>query len=72
MTEPCDGCPFEAASDDELAERRDYVDRGGWIPCKFTEAGPREECRTLERHIDRLRQEVECVGARRWRRRNFQ
>ena len=66
MTEACNGCPFVESSDETLAEQRDYVDQGGWVPCRLTLASRRSD--TVAGRQEQMRQEMECVGARIWRR----
>jgi hypothetical protein len=63
---PCEGCPFVVETDDQLAERRDYVDRGGWVACRLTEV--QRPAGALWQAVQAMRQETECAGARIWRR----
>lgn len=69
MSEVCANCPFLRWPEEVLLEKRERVDRGGWEPCMLT-AAPAVMPEGMTHHdIMRLmRNEVECTGARIWRR----
>lgn len=66
MTKVCADCPFLRWRDEDLAEKRDYVDRGGWVACQVST--PEWTSPTVVGRQAQMREEIECAGARIWRR----